>query len=78
MRNLEAQTSPEACAPLRLTHARNVMLRACKLQGAAGVVVQLQGNTTRGIVLTGNDWARGEKALTADADVPRDAWRLAD
>jgi hypothetical protein len=78
IKGIETQVSAEACAPVRLTHTRNAVLNACKFQGAGGVVVQLQGNTTRRIVLTGNDWARGEKAVNADSDVARDAWRVAD
>lgn len=73
---LDARTSPEACSPLRLSQTRNAKLRACKLQGAAGVFLQLQGDTTHHIVLTANDWARSEKAVSAGPEVPRDAWNV--
>jgi hypothetical protein len=71
---LQAPTSSGACPPLRLTNTRNATLRACKLQGADGVFLQLEGAVTRGIRLMGNDWAQGEKAISAGADVPSDGW----
>ncbi len=70
---LEAAWSTGAVAPLRLTDARDILVRGCRPAPGAEVFLKVQGAKTEGVTLMGNDFRAVKKTTEADEGVPKTA-----
>jgi polygalacturonase len=66
---LDAAWSSGATCPLRLTDARDVLIRACRPAAAMAVFLTVQGGRTEGVTLMGNDFRSIQKVFELEAGV---------
>jgi hypothetical protein len=66
---LDAAYSRGAASSLRLTDARDVLIRGCRPAVGTDVYLKVQGARTEGVTLMGNDFRGVRKAVEADADI---------
>jgi hypothetical protein len=70
---LDAAHSDGAVSSLRLTDARDVLIRGCRPQAGTDVFLRVQGSRTEGVTLMGNDFRGVKKVIEADDGVPQTA-----
>jgi hypothetical protein len=70
---LEAAYATGAAAPLRLTDARDVLIRGCRPAAGTEVLLQVQGARTAGVTLIGNDLRGLQRPVEAEDTVPQTA-----
>jgi len=70
---LDMPYSPGAGAVVRLTNARNVFVRGCRPSDGTDLFLKVDGATSEGIVLTGNDFSGAARAVERTPDVPMKA-----
>jgi hypothetical protein len=68
---LDAGFSPGAAPMLKLVQARGALIRGCQPRAEGGTFVQVLGDSTRSVVLTGNDLDGVERRLEIGCGVPR-------
>ena len=73
LRLLGAQLSPGAVPLVRLTNARNVVIRGCSPKSEVATLLRLGGEGTRGITLADSDLGNVREAADTAADVPKGA-----
>jgi len=66
---LDTAWSNGAASPLRLTNAREVLIRGCRPPADPDVFLRVQGAKTAGVTLLGNDFSQVQKAVETEANV---------
>jgi polygalacturonase len=74
VRRLNVAGWPGAKALLRLVQARNVKIEGCVIRETADVLLQLEGDKTKNVVLEKSDTQLVKKISVAAPDVPMDAF----
>lgn len=74
--NLEADYSPGAAPPLRMTSTRSVLIRGCRPKAETDTWLRLEGTRTAGIVLQGNDLSGVRRCVDSAPEVPATAVSL--
>jgi hypothetical protein len=72
---LDAQFSPGAAPMIRMVQTRNALIRNCSPKSAVDTLLQLQGQSTKGIRLEESDLKRVGKVADIAPEVPKDAVR---
>ena len=63
--------TPSADAPVvRMTNVDGVFVHACRAHEGTGVFLQVEGDKTRQVVLSGNHLAQAGQAIQITGDVP--------
>ena len=70
---LDAPTSPDTGAIIRLADARGVFVRGCRPKAGTNVFLKLEGARSEKIVLAGNDFSNAAQVVERSADVRKTA-----
>lgn len=70
---LDAGGSPGAGSILRLRHVRGALIRGCTLPEAVETFLQVEGDSTRDVLLVGNDLRKAKQVAQPASEVNRDA-----
>jgi polygalacturonase len=77
LESLNAGVSGGAAPLLRFINVGDAVVRGTRPRDPLEVLLQLEGGTTRNVLLTGNDLTTVGRLLDVAADVPAGAWREA-
>jgi len=70
---LDAACDPRGCAVMRLSGVNDAVIRGCRAEGAGEVFLSVEGGSSGGIVLSGNDLRAVEKAVAYGQGVSKQA-----
>jgi polygalacturonase len=73
IQGLDARCAPGSAAVIRLAETQGAVIRGCRLRGTASLFLELSGETSRRVMLVGNDLSRAGKVLQTSPEVPADA-----